>query len=78
MKTITSRITVLPDGQPIFCIEATEISIVDEAAGPFIEIKQFPEIGEEQALKFNVDEWKFIENAVDKIIQEIERLESNS
>ena len=68
----------MPDGQPIFCIEATEISIVDEAAGPFIEIKQFPEIGEEQALKFNVDEWKFIENAVDKIIQEIERLESNS
>ena len=77
MKTITSRITVLPDGKPIFCLEATEISIVDEAAGPFIEIKQFSEIGERQAIKLNVDEWKFIENAVDKIIQEIEKLGSN-
>lgn len=76
MKTITSRITILPDGKPIFCHEATEISIVDEAAGPFIEIKQFPEIGDEQTIKFDVYEWKHIENAVDKIIQEIERLES--
>ena len=75
MNTITSRITVLPKGEPIFSHEATEISIVDEAAGPFIEIKQFPPEGEEQSIKFNVEEWPFIENAIDKIIQEIEKLE---
>ena len=78
MKTITSRITVLPKGEPIFSYQATEISIVDEAAGPFIEIKQFPPEGEEQSIKFNVEEWPFIENAVDKIIQEIEKLEDKS
>jgi hypothetical protein len=75
MNAITSRITVLPKGEPIFSYQATEISIIDEAAGPFIEIRQFPQDVEEQTIRFNVGEWPFIEKAVDKIIQEIERLE---
>ncbi len=75
MNTIISRITVLPKGEPIFSHQATEISIIDEAAGPFIEIKQFPQEGDEQSIKFNVEEWPFVENAIDKIIQEIEKLE---
>jgi hypothetical protein len=75
MNAITSRITVLPKGEPIFSHQATEISIVDEAAGPFIEIKQFPEVGDEQSIKFNVDEWSYIAKAVGKILQEIEKLE---
>jgi hypothetical protein len=78
MKTITSRITVLPKGEPIFSHQATEISIVDEAAGPFIEIKQFPPEGEEQSIKFNVEEWPYIAKAVGKLIQEIEKLEAKS
>ena len=75
MNRIISRITVLPKSEPIFSYQATEISIVDEAAGPFIEIKQFPQDGDEQSIKLNVEEWPFIENAIDKIIQEIEKLE---
>jgi hypothetical protein len=75
MNAITSRITVLPKGEPIFSHQATEISIVDEAAGPFIEIKQFPQEGDEQTIKFNVDEWSYIAKAVGKILQEIEKLE---
>jgi hypothetical protein len=78
MKTITSRITVLPKGEPIFSYQATEISIVDEAAGPFIEIKQFPEVGDEQSIKFNVEEWPYIAKAVGKLIQEIEKLKAES
>jgi hypothetical protein len=74
MNTITSRITVLPKGEPIFSYQATEISIVDEAGGPFFEIKQFPQVGEEQTIKFDVDEWPIIAKAVGKLIQEIEKL----
>ena len=74
MNTITSTITVLPKGEPIFSYQATEISIVDEAAGPFFEIKQFPQVGEEQTIKFNVEEWPIISKAVGKLIQEIEKL----
>jgi hypothetical protein len=74
MKTITSKITVLPEGEPIFSQLATEISIVDEAAGPFIEMRQFPDDGEEKYLRFEIDEWSYITKAVGKLIQEIEKL----
>ena len=74
MNTITSRITVLPKGESIFSYQATEISIVDEAAGPFFEIKQLPQVGEEQTIKFDVEEWPIIAKAVGKLIQEIEKL----
>ena len=78
MNTITSRITVLPKGEPIFSHQATEISIVDEAAGPFIEIRQFPDEGDEKNLRFDLDEWPHIAKAVGKLIQEIEKLEAKS
>jgi hypothetical protein len=75
MNTITSRITVLPKGESIFSQLATEISIVDEAAGPFIEMRQFPDEGDEQTIKFDVVEWSYIAKAVGKLIQEIKKLE---
>jgi hypothetical protein len=74
MNTITSRITVLPKGESIFSQLATEISIVDEAAGPFIEMRQFPDEGDEKNLRFDLDEWPHIAKAVGKLIQEIEKL----
>ena len=74
MKTITSKITVLPEGEPIFSHLATEISIVDEAAGPFIEMRQFPQEGDEKNLRFDIDEWSYVAKAVGKLIQEIEKL----
>ncbi len=74
MNTITSRITVLPKGEPIFSHQATEISIIDEAAGPFIEMRQFPDEGDEKNLCFDLDEWPHIAKAVGKLIQEIEKL----
>ncbi|MFN4909403.1 MAG: hypothetical protein ACK5H0_10280 [Bacteroidota bacterium] len=76
MNTITSRITVLPKGEPIFSYKATEIGIMDEAAGPFIEMRQIAENGEEKIIQFDVDEWSHIAKAVGKLIQEIEKLEA--
>jgi len=76
MNTITSRIIVLPKGHSIFSEQATEISIADEAAGPFIEIRQFPDEGDEKYLRFDLDEWPHIAKAVGKLIQEIEKLEA--
>jgi hypothetical protein len=75
MNTITSRITVLPKGHSIFSEQATEISIMDEAAGPFIEMRQIAENGEEKILRFDVGEWPHIAKATSKLIQEIEKLE---
>jgi hypothetical protein len=74
MKTITTRITVLPENQPIFSELATEISITDEAAGPFIEMRQISQSGNEDVLHFEIDEWSHVAKAVGKLIQEIKKL----
>jgi hypothetical protein len=74
MRTITSRITVLPEGQPIFSELATEISIMDEAAGPYIEMRQISQDNGEDTLRFDIDEWPHITKAVGKLIQEIKKL----
>ena len=74
MNTITSRITVLPEGQPIFSELATEISITDEASGPYIEMRQIAQNGGEDILRFDIDEWSHITKAVGKLIQEIKKL----
>ena len=47
---------------------------MDEAAGPFIEMRQFPDEGDEKNLRFDLDEWPHIAKAVGKLIQEIEKL----
>jgi hypothetical protein len=74
MKTITTRITVLPENQPIFSELATEIGIVDEAAGPYIEMRQISQDNGEETLRFDIDEWPHIIKAVGKLIQEIKKL----
>lgn len=74
MKTITSRITVLPENQQIFSELATEIGIVDEAAGPYIEMRQISQENSEETLRFDIDEWPHITKAVGKLIQEIKKL----
>ena len=74
MKTITSRITVLPENQPIFSELATEITIMDEAAGPYIEMRQIAQSGGEDILRFDIDEWPHITKAVGKLIQETKKL----
>jgi len=51
---------------------------VDEAAGPFIEIRQLPDEGDEKNLRFDLVEWPHIAKAVGKLIQEIEKLEAKS
>ena len=59
---------VLPEGEPIFSEMATTIDIEDEAAGPFVVIRQE---GRDGAQKINIDqtEWPFIKDAIEKQLQ---------
>ena len=50
----------------------------DEYRGLFIEMRQFPEEGDEKNLRFDLNEWPHIAKAVGKLIQEIEKLEAKS
>ena len=69
--TRTTTRTVLPAGETIFSEMATQIKIVDEAAGEFVKIEQ-----ERGAINVNEKEWKIIRGEVDdmfKVIREAEK-----
>ena len=64
--TRTTKITILPKGEPIFSELATHISIEDEAAGEYIVVEQ-------QNGKFSIepDEWPEIKKAIELMLKNI-------
>lgn len=77
---ITTRLTVVPEGEPIFSELATHIEMQDEAAGPFVELVQVGKIGEagRNAVRIDAEEWPAIRGAVDQMIDLIGRLDSQA
>ena len=77
---ITTRLTVVPEGEPIFSEMATHIEMQDEAAGAFVELVQVGKIGEagRNVVRIDADEWPAIKGAVDQMIDLIGRLDSQA
>ncbi len=74
---ITTRLTVVPEGEPIFSELATHIEMQDEAAGPFVELVQIGKIGEagRNTIRIDADEWPAIRGAIDQILGLIDSLD---
>jgi hypothetical protein len=68
-ETRTTKITVLPKGEPLFSEGATEIAIVDEAAGEYLEVSQCSD-SHEGKIKIDIYEWPALKVAIDKMIKE--------
>jgi hypothetical protein len=74
----TSRITqmtILPVGEPLFSDRATVVSIVDKAAGEYIQVKQQADTTSEtdQTIAFDPDEWEEVTDVVNQMFGEIRR-----
>lgn len=68
--TRTTRLTVLPQGEPIFSEMATHIEIEDEAAGEFITISQCrDDTDKEQEICIDPEEWPAIKAAVESLMR---------
>jgi len=63
-ETRTTKMIVAVKGQQIFDDSVTEIEIVDEAAGEFLEISQ-----EGGKLRFDLEEWPHVRDAVEKMFK---------
>lgn len=63
IETRTLRLLVAPEGEPIFCEEATMVEIDDEAAGEFIKITQ-----DDKEISLNPEEWPAIRDAIDYMV----------
>jgi len=68
-ETRTTKVMVLFKGEPIFHESATEIEIVDEAAGEYLEVSQCSD-SHEGKIKIDVYEWPALKAAIDKMIKE--------
>ena len=67
METRITQLTVVPDGQPIYSEEATEITLTDEAGGEFVCVRQTGPRGESVEVRINPDEWPYIRDAIDQL-----------
>jgi len=72
-KIRITRLAVLPDGEPLYSMRCTEVSLVGEAAGEFIEIKQASENSDVESLTIGVmpEEWPALKEAVERLLAEI-------
>ena len=68
-ETRITKVTVLPKGEDLFHEGATEIAIVDEAGGEYLEIKQCSDMYD-GTIAIDLYEWPAIKAAIDKMIKE--------
>lgn len=68
-ETRTTKLTVLFKGESLYHESATDIEIVDEAAGEFLEVSQCND-SHEGKIKIDVYEWPTLRSAINKMIKE--------
>lgn len=65
----------MPMGEPLFSEQCTHVSIVDEAAGEFLEVEQ--QSGrpclEPQKVSINPQEWPALKDAIETLLANISR-----
>jgi hypothetical protein len=66
----TIKLAVLPKGEPLFSERATEVEIVDDAAGEFVKVIQTDEAAENGTIQIDPAEWPILRKAIDKMIKE--------
>ena len=71
-----TRLTIVPDGEPIFSEQATHVEIEDEAAGEFVKVTQ--QIGnasdaEMRSIRIDPTEWPAIRHAIEQLLPNIQR-----
>ena len=65
----TTRIVVLPPGEPLFSEMATEIEIQDEAGGEFVVLRQCRDTADKVGeIVVDTEEWPFLRAAIDRMV----------
>ncbi len=68
-----TRLSVMPPKQPLFSEQCTHITIVDEAAGEYLEIEQQSGSNDVkvQTVTVTPEEWPTLKQAVETLLAEI-------
>ena len=66
-ETRTTSLTVAPVGAPVYSEQATEVNIVDEAGGEYVEVCQSGRDGLGK-IAIGPDEWPALRSAIDAMM----------
>lgn len=67
-ETRVLTIAVMPPGEAIYSERVTEVAVVDEASGEYVEVRQDgPGLGK---IAIDPDEWPVLRDAIDRMIGE--------
>ena len=64
----TTSITIIPIGEPLYSEQATEVKIMDESGGEYVEVIQSgrTDIGN---IAISPEEWPMLKKAIDQLIK---------
>ena len=68
-ETRITRMTVAPEGKPLFSEQATHVEIDDVGGGEFIVITQCHDSGEVDRIAIDKAEWPHIRDAVNELMK---------
>jgi hypothetical protein len=66
MKLRVTQITIVPEGEPIFCDLGYTVKIDDEAAGEFVVIEDHSD--DEGRIAINPQDWPALRRAINKMV----------
>ena len=79
IKSIITQLSLVPEGKPIYDETVTHICIEDEAAGPFIAIRQYHDMAlGVHEVRLDLDEIPEFIEAIRDIQASIEELENDN
>jgi hypothetical protein len=67
MNPRVTQITIVPEGEPIFCEYGHTVRIEDEAAGEFIVIEDHNQ--EYGRIGFNPEDWPALRRAINRMVK---------
>lgn len=68
-ETRVTQMTIVPIGNPLFSEEATEVTIVDEAGGEYVEVCQSGRV-DLGKIAISPEEWPFLRDAITSMIDQ--------
>jgi len=64
-----TAITIIPEGNELSDGDLTEVRLVDDGGGEYLEIEQVPTGGSPAVIRVNPDEWIHLRAAVNRLLK---------
>lgn len=76
--TRTTRMHILPRGEPIFSELAYTVEIEDDSGGEYIHLKDGSITGDKDGIKINPEDWPTVREAIDRMVDQIKEHEKGA